>query len=61
MRSNELVRRDPALAALIGASMGGLGADFGAAEFGSDGLGDDGFGANYSGDEAGAEYGADDF
>jgi hypothetical protein len=59
MRSNELVRRDPALAALIGASFGGSGADFGGqADFGSE-FGDD-MGADYGADY-GAEYNGEDF
>ena len=62
MRSNELVRRDPALAALIGAGFNGSDADFGEADFGND-FGEDeaglDYGAEYNGDDdAGHEFGA---
>lgn len=57
MRPNarQLAMRDPALAAIVGASIMGAGSDFGA-EFGDDDWGDDDWGAEF-GDDYGAEFG----
>lgn len=60
MRADNLMMRDPAMAAL----MGGMGADFGGYEVGADfGYGQDDWGddagAEYGEDEAGAEFSAD--
>lgn len=64
MRPNarQLAMRDPALAALIGASVMATGADFGkeygfGAEFGDDDWGDDDWGAEFGDDDYGAEFG----